>query len=157
MVGNALAPCITRPSAAMILTVQNKHVFVIHEERFQLHAPSYCWKIIENGNTFLCFLKMNSANLGVKLSQYQGYCRHYSVRRLVCMMASSNGNIFRITGHLCREYHWIPLTKANDVELSCFPWSVPEQTGEQQLRRWWFETPLCPLWCHCNDSARRWV
>ena len=45
------------------------------------------------------------------------------------MMTSSNGNIFRVTGLLCGEFTghwWIPLTKANDAELWCFPWSVPE-------------------------------
>ena len=44
------------------------------------------------------------------------------------MMMSSNGNIFRVTGPLCGEFtghRWIPLTKASDVELWCFLWSVP--------------------------------
>ena len=41
------------------------------------------------------------------------------------MMTSSNGNIFRVTGPLCREFtchRWIPLTKASDAELWCFLW-----------------------------------
>ena len=45
------------------------------------------------------------------------------------MMTSSNGNIFRVTGHLCREFtghRWIPRTKASDSELWCFLWSTPE-------------------------------
>ena len=52
---------------------------------------------------------------------------------------SSNGNIFRVTGHLCGEFtgpRWIPYTEASDAELWCFPWSVPEQTVEKTL-----ETP----------------
>ena len=35
-------------------------------------------------------------------------------------MTSSNGNIFRVTGPLCKEFtghRWIPHTKASDVEL----------------------------------------
>ena len=39
------------------------------------------------------------------------------------MMTSSNGDIFRITGHLCGEFtgpRWIPRTKASDGELWCF-------------------------------------
>ena len=39
------------------------------------------------------------------------------------MMTSSNGNIFRVTGHLCGEFTghwWIPCTKASDVELWFF-------------------------------------
>ena len=38
------------------------------------------------------------------------------------MMTSSNGNIFRVTGHLCGEFigpRWIPRTKASDAELWC--------------------------------------
>ena len=49
--------------------------------------------------------------------------------RLGPMMTSSNGNIFRITGHLCGEFtghRWIPHTKASDVKLWCFLWSEPE-------------------------------
>ena len=37
------------------------------------------------------------------------------------MMTSSNGNIFRVTGHLCGEFtglRWIPRTKAsNDPDV----------------------------------------
>ena len=38
----------------------------------------------------------------------------------VIMMTSSNGNIFRVTGHLSGEFtgrRWIPRTKASDAEL----------------------------------------
>ena len=45
------------------------------------------------------------------------------------MMTSSNGNIFRVTGHLCGEFtgpRWIPRTKASDTELWCFLWSASE-------------------------------
>ena len=45
------------------------------------------------------------------------------------MMASSNGNLFRKTGHLCAEFigpRWIPSTKASNAELWCFLWSASE-------------------------------
>ena len=48
------------------------------------------------------------------------------------MMASSNGNTFRVTGPLCGEFTghlWIPLTKASDVELWCCLWSAPWING----------------------------
>ena len=44
-------------------------------------------------------------------------------------MTSSNGNIFRVTGHLCGEFtgpRWSHRTKASDAELWCFLWSAPE-------------------------------
>ena len=49
--------------------------------------------------------------------------------KLESMMASSNGNIFRVAGHLCGEFTgppWIPRTKASDAELWCFLWSASE-------------------------------
>ena len=45
------------------------------------------------------------------------------------VMTSSNGNIFRVTGHLCGEFtshRWIPRTKASDAELWCFLWSASD-------------------------------
>ena len=44
-------------------------------------------------------------------------------------MTSSNGNILRVTGHLCGEFtdpRWIPRKKASDEELWCFLWSASE-------------------------------
>ena len=49
--------------------------------------------------------------------------------REMAMMTSSNGNIFRVTGHLCGEFaanRRIPCIKASDAELWCFLWYVPE-------------------------------
>ena len=45
------------------------------------------------------------------------------------MMTSSNGSIFRVTGHLCGEFpghRWIPHTKVNNAEIWCFLWSTTE-------------------------------
>ena len=47
----------------------------------------------------------------------------HSVRPLYTMMKSSNGDIFRVTGHLCEEFTgplWVPHTKASDAELWSF-------------------------------------
>ena len=51
------------------------------------------------------------------------------LRQDVIMMTSSNGNIFRVTGHLCGEFtgpRWILHTKASDAELWCLLWSASE-------------------------------
>ena len=45
------------------------------------------------------------------------------------MMTSSNGNIFRVTGHLCGKFtgpRWISRTKASDAELWCLLWFASE-------------------------------
>ena len=59
--------------------------------------------------------------------------RYQKLWCLHSMMTSSNGNMFRVTGHLCGEFtgdRWIPRTKASDAELWCFLWSAPETTVE---------------------------
>ena len=53
----------------------------------------------------------------------------YAKCTLLNMMTSSNGNIFRVTGHLCGKFtgpRWISRTKASDAELWCFLWFTPE-------------------------------
>ena len=56
----------------------------------------------------------------VRLGQYQ---------TIFSIMTSSNGNIFRVIGHLCGEFtghRWIPQKKTSDAELWCFLWSASE-------------------------------
>ena len=77
-------------------------------------------------------------------------------------MTSSNGNIFRVTGPLCREFTGPgefptqrPVTRSFDVffdlclnkRLSKQPWG------------WWFETLSWSLWRQCNaiDSSHQGV
>ena len=69
------------------------------------------------------------------------------------MMTSSNGNIFRVTGHLCGKFtgpRWISRTKASDAELWCFLWFSLNIRLSKQPRGWWFETPAWSLWRHRN-------
>ena len=57
------------------------------------------------------------------------------------MMTSWNGNIFRVTGHLCGEFieFWCFLNK----RLSKRSWS------------WWFDTLWRPLWRQCNEHINK--
>ena len=72
------------------------------------------------------------------------------------MMTSSNGNVFRVTSHLCEEFtghRWIPLTKARYAGLWCF---FDLRLNERLLKQswgWWFETQSRPLWRYCNGSG----
>ena len=71
------------------------------------------------------------------------------------MMTSSNGNIFRDTGHLCGEFTGhglIPHTKASDAKLWCF--SLICALNKRLSKQWWawrFGTPSHPLWRHCCE------
>ena len=84
----------------------------------------------------------------------------HSDTRMEHMMTSSNANIFRVTGHLCREFTghwWIPRTKASDAELWCFLWSTPDKQLSKQSWGRWFETPSRSLWRHCNGCSVLWI
>ena len=74
------------------------------------------------------------------------------------MMTLSNGNIFRVTGHLCGKIvgpRWIPRTKASDAGLWFFFDLRLNKRLSRQSRVWWFETLSRLLWRHYN--AITWV
>ena len=69
------------------------------------------------------------------------------------IMMSSNGNKFRVTGHLCGEFTGHgefpaqrPVTRRFDV----FFYLCLNKRSNTQSSGWWFETPSCSLWRHCN-------
>ena len=71
------------------------------------------------------------------------------------MMTSSNGNIFRVTGHLCGEFtdhRWIPLTQRPVTQSFDIFFDLRlNKRLSKQSSGWWFETPSCSLWSHCNE------
>ena len=73
------------------------------------------------------------------------------------MMTSSNGYIFRVTGHLCGEligHRWIPHTKASVTKLwFSFDLRLNKRLSKQS-RYWWFERPSLSLWRHFNVTLR---
>ena len=69
-------------------------------------------------------------------------------------MTSSNGNIFRVTGHLCGEFtgpRWIPRTKAGDAELWFFLDLHLNKRSSKQSWGCWLETSSRPFWRHHNE------
>ena len=82
------------------------------------------------------------------------------IARCIGMVTSSNGNIFRVTSHLCGEFPGEfstqrPVTRSFDV---FFDLRLNKRLSIQSWV-WWFETPSRPLWCHLmgryqHDSLR---
>ena len=75
------------------------------------------------------------------------------------MMTSSNGNIFRVTGHLCGEFTGPgefptqrPVTRSFDVFFDL----RSNKRLNKQWRGWWFQTQSCPLWRHRNVLHYHW-
>ena len=68
------------------------------------------------------------------------------------MMTSSNGNIFRVTDHLCGELPaQRPVTRSFDV---FFDLRLNKRLSKQS-RGWWFETLSHPLWRHSNALRQK--
>ena len=70
------------------------------------------------------------------------------------MMTSSNGNIFRVTGPLCREFTGpgeVPTQRTVTRSFDVFFDLHPNKRLSKQWWGWWFETQSCPLWRHRND------
>ena len=70
-----------------------------------------------------------------------------------CIMTSSNGNIFHVTGPLCGEFTsefptQRPVTRSFDV---FFDLHLNKRLSKQSWG-WWFETPSPSLWCHCSGK-----
>ena len=116
----------------------NVHSFpLLKQSRYKLHSSRECcctqffFDFIHRAGVICLF----TVALRWQLLKYRMCtCETIFDRSMDCyyaihvhMMTSSNGNIIRVTGHLCREFtgpRWIPHTKASDAELWCFLWSA---------------------------------
>ena len=63
MPADDLAPCATRSSAAMLLTMHGKQVIVLHQEGFLLHAPCQCGEIIGQCKYVFFFIFLTHCSL----------------------------------------------------------------------------------------------
>ena len=111
-----------KPNNSKLLLADNENKTSCNRYYYSISVPSYpilCkLNTIEQLKRMLC---TNSVSQDLSLRWVSdGYPKF--------MTASSNGNIFRVTGPLCGEFtghRWIPLTKASDAELWYFLWSAP--------------------------------
>ena len=101
----------------------------------------------------------HSCNLWIKFYPLQflvgmGNQDHVIMKHCNNMMTSSNGYIFRVTGHLCGEFTGTgefpaqkPVTRTFDVFVDL----RPNKRLSKQSWGWWFEMPSRPLWRHRNE------
>ena len=70
------------------------------------------------------------------------------------MMTSSNGNIFRVTGPLCREFTGqFPAQRPVAPSFDAFFDLCLNNRLSKQSRSWLFGTPSCSLWRHSNEEV----
>ena len=125
------------PSASKAtLMNMDKYFMWIHYERLHNHNKA------KHNKTVCIFLGIYCKRVNLNISTiFSGLivlthvCYTIGINS-ACMTMSSNGNIFCVTGPLCREFtshRWIPLTKGSDAELWCFLWSAPEQIVKKTM------------------------
>ena len=119
----------------------NTHTHIYTCIYTRLNTPVYVYAHIHTGRytsmfnsslTLSLFVQPTSSrrrlrNSGLVPNRRQTTAITSGVR--LTMMTSSNENIFRVTGHLYREFtghRWVPRTKASNAELWCFLWSAPD-------------------------------
>ena len=125
------------------VSVITSHVYVRGGPNLKVWELSYDWTsiVLRSIHFWLCtgtgkWLRIEKDKLSPtspRIRTWASQAPTYPQTGGPLMMTSSNGNIFRVTGHLCGEFtgpRWIPRTKASDAELWCFLWSVPEKTVE---------------------------
>ena len=80
-------------------------------------------------------------------------CFWHTTPHIIRMMTSSNGNIFRVTGHLCVEFTGpgeFPAQRPVTLSFDVFFDLRLNKPLSKQSWGWWFETQSSPLWRHCN-------
>ena len=73
-----------------------------------------------------------------------------------CSSLPSNGNIFRATGPLIvRGIHQSPVNSPHKGQWRGVFFDLRmNKLLSKQSWGWWFETPLCSLWRHCNVKTK---
>ena len=103
--------------------------------KFTATSPIKCCSVVHCGDEAVCCNKqIRGSGIWFDVDLDCGRCFDPESNRhsIQSMRTSSNGNIVRVTGHLCGEFighRWIPRTKTSDAELWCFLWSAPWING----------------------------
>ena len=127
--------------------------------RMKLRVPRPQWaavtSLIDN-SVSACAATPRS--IGPSITWTQGFCSLSGwtdilpqdlVKSRSGMMKSSNGNIFRVTGHLCGEF---PAQKPVTRSFVFFYLRLNKRLIKQSWD-WWFETLSRPLWRHRNGLS----
>ena len=129
----------------------------IHRLRY---PPLHEWLLTDQESLLLddhFVMKASLTTVPVPTKQYRTYrdkIKYICNKLLICIMTSSNGNIYRVTGPLCGEFTGLgefpaqsPVTRNFDVFFDL----RPNERLSKQPWGLWFETPSWSLCRHCND------
>ena len=139
------------------LTLRSKHIVCLaqYESTHWPHKALLAWEdeLTTNKNKRLSISRPSTCC----------FLSYYQIRHLIMMtfmMTSSNGNIFRVTGHLCGEFtgpRWSPHTKASDAELWCFlkinGWVNNRKAGDLRRNRAHYDVIVMLFTCAISGWA----
>ena len=98
--------------------IKHSHIYIVTNQFWYQTNDYYIFFMQGRDRMLMIYLGLQCTSkvaYGILLVCYPG--------DIMNMMTSSNGNIFRVTGHLCGEFtghRWIPRTKVSDAELWFF-------------------------------------
>ena len=119
--------------------IQLVHILYYHYQKFHRKCPN---KI--NARFLLIVPNRSNSSQHVWLPTRQNTWWRHQMETFSALLALCAGNS-PVTGEFPAQR---PVTRNFDV---FFDLRLSEQLSKQ-LWGWWFETPSCPLWCHCNGN-----
>ena len=145
--------------------------YVIYSRTIASIANVFCWLYPTLNKVYLILSYLILSYHHILLLNQQPICLWFETSRryvhvsvtvmmfqdLYCMMTSSNGNVLRVTGHLCGEFTGpgeFPAQRPVTRSFGVFSDLRLNKRLSKQSWGWWFETPSSPLWRPCNDHKQ---
>ena len=110
MAADALAPCVTRPSAAIILSTINLDIIVFVSSAFQQPASFGSWRMLWHANIFFMFsLKISGWQRFQNVLNHTRTCLPFQHQmRHLCVRPDAGDRIFRFWGSIpCLLMPWL--------------------------------------------------
>ena len=149
MIKRALRTCIY-PRFSLYLHLEYSHTFHSSCSHSSLDSYQLTWSCFSSWDASMIFVleQLSSIVWNCKDSLILWFvCKIYHISYII------NWKHFRVTGPLCGEFTGTgespsqrPVTRSFDV---FFDLRLNKRLRKQPWG-WWFETPSCSLWRHCN-------
>ena len=136
----------------------NKLQWNSNQNKKTFHSRKCIWKgRLRNGGHFVQgdWLVSTADGFSPWISTTEERVDRMRSRERLHMMTSSNGNIFRVTAHLCGEFtglRWIPAQRPVTRSFNFFFDLYLNERLSKHSWSWWSQAPSRPLWRHNNYS-----
>ena len=133
---------------------QRQHKLQLPMRQIKFHMWRYSKPIQMTNDNDPSNVYQVKINIHGNAMEWEAFPQYFAEKSLFrqphrCMMTSSNGNIFHVTGPLCGEF---PAQRPVTRSFGIFFDQRLNKRLSKQSRRWWFGTPSFSLWRHCNGN-----